>query len=130
MSDHFELVRVAVDEAGAFGVLSDSGIPFAVTLERTFGDKIIVPPGEYLCPRTRFHGGNYATYEVPVPGHDRVLFHIGNLEEDSMGCILVGLQFGFLHGKPGVLLSRLGFRAFMQRAGNHPKVHLRVLEAT
>ncbi len=140
----FELVRVAVHEDGGFGVLKHRGLPFVVTLERTFGDplppfdatrervaeglRIVIPPGEYQCRRTMFRKGGYPTYEVLVPGHDRVLFHIGNLEEDSTGCILVGLQFGPVGGKPGVLLSRLGFREFMKRAAGRPEFQLRVQE--
>jgi hypothetical protein len=128
VSGRFELVRVAIDEAGAFGVLNDNGHPFAVTLERTFGDKVVIPPGEYVCKRTRYHKADYDTFEIPVPGHTRVLFHVGNIEDDSEGCILIGLQFGLVQGKPGVHLSRLGFHQFMKRIGNRSQISLRVFE--
>lgn len=131
MSDpDFELVRVSRHDAGAFGVLLQYGLPFAVTLERTFGADVVIPPGEYPCRRTTFRRKGYETFEVIVPGHDRVLFHIGNLEEDSEGCILVGLEFGEIQGKPGVLLSRIGFLRFMGRTGKRRQFVLRVREVS
>jgi hypothetical protein len=124
-----ELVRVAVHDAGAFGVLLQDGLPFALSLERTFGDEVVIPPGEYPCRRTTFHRGQYKTWEIIVPGHDRVLFHIGNVENDSRGCVLVGLQFGKVDGQPGVLLSRLGFLEFMRRTPRGRQFQLTVREA-
>jgi len=124
----FELVRVAKHEDGAFGVLLQHGLPFAVTLEHTFDDEVIIPPGEYPCCRTVFRKKGYATFEIFVPGHSRVLFHIGNLEEDSRGCILIGQEYGTLQGKPAVLLSRLGFNEFMGRAVGLSEFQLRVSE--
>lgn len=128
--DLFELVRVAVHEDGAFGVLLQDGLPFVLTLERTFGDadNVVIPPGEHLCRRTVFRKKGYPTYEVLVPGHDRVLIHIGNLEEDSTGCILLGTEFGSLRDKPAVLLSRLAFKEFMRRAKGRTEFLLRVRE--
>lgn len=128
----FDLVRVAVHEDGAFGVLLQDGLPFAVTLERTFGadDRVVIPPGEYVCRSTTFFRGGYPTYEVPVPGHKHVKFHRGNVEEESRGCILVGLEFGPVKGTWGVLRSRLGFLKFMKRAAGRPEFQLRVREAS
>jgi hypothetical protein len=126
----FELIRVAVHEDGAFGVLLHDGLPLVLTLERTFGDRVVIPPGEYVCRRTTFRKRGYATYEVFVPGHDRVLFHIGNTEEDTTGCVLLGLLFGSLGGKPAVLLSRLGFLEFMKRTAGRKEFRLRVREVT
>lgn len=125
----FELVRVAVREEGAFGVLKYLGLPFALTLERTLtGGQVVIPPGDCECRRTRYHKGGYETFEVPVAGHNRVLFHVGNVEDDSAGCILVGLQFGQVQGRPGVQLSRLGFQQFMRKAGPRASFLFRVRE--
>ena len=126
----FDLVRVSIAEAGAFGVLLQAGIPFVVTLERTFERRrVVIPPGEWRCRRTVFRKRGYPTYEVLVPDHERVLIHIGNLEEDSTGCVLLGMEFGELQGRPAVLLSRLAFREFMRRAQARPELRLRVKEA-
>lgn len=129
MSD-FELVRVAKHQEGAFGVLLQDNLPFALTLERTFGEEVIIPPGEFPCKQSTFNKGGYRTYEVLVPGHEDVKFHLGNLETDSEGCILVGLEFGLLQGRPAVLLSRLGFLEFMRRARGRRHFMLEVKEVS
>lgn len=115
----FGLVRVAVVETGCFGVLLESGIPIATTLERTYrlpGGKqhVKIPDGLWTCWLTKFVRGGYDTYEVAeIPGHSRLLFHKGNAEDDSEGCILLGS--GYATAWPGVTLSGLAFREFMRR---------------
>jgi hypothetical protein len=127
-----ELVRVAVALEGAFGVLLVDGIPAGpVTLERSYpvadssprgAQYVKIPAGKYACQRTYFQHGQYETYEVTgVEGHTRLLFHCGNAETDSDGCILVGQRFGrtlaWQQHQPGVLESRLAFGEFMRLAG-------------
>jgi len=116
----FELIRVAVLPEGAFGVLKHQGVPFAVTLEHTYSEdsrlSTKIPTGRWHCTPTWFNRGCYKTFELLVPGHSRLLFHRGNLEVDSDGCILVAEQFGLLQGTPGVLSSSNGFAEFMQLA--------------
>jgi len=113
------LKRVAENEDGTFGVLIDGNTPFALTLERNWLDnkpnESCIPAGEYVCKRIispRFG----KTFEVTnVPGRSHILFHTGNLEEHSKGCILIGEEFGYLNGKVAVLSSRKGFKEFMDR---------------
>jgi hypothetical protein len=122
-----ELVRVAVAPDGCFGVLLIDGIPAGpVTLERTYplaesrpgGPQFVkIPAGRYRCERTTFYRGGYESYEVTgVLGHSRLLFHQGNDEGDTEGCILVGSRFGWLGSRPAVLDSRNGFSEFMRLA--------------
>ena len=82
-----------------------------------------IPPGVYVCKRVdslRFGD----TFEVTgVPDRSHILFHAGNTEEDTQGCILVGSMFGVLNvldedtgertHKLATLRSRDAFEAFL-----------------
>ncbi len=124
----FTIVRVAIRDEGAFGAFLCNGIPFGVTLERTFGsdNHVKIPPGHFTCPRTLFHRGGSETYDVPVPGHSRLLFHKGNVENDSEGCILVAKSFGMFGGVPGVAASRIGFNEFIAQTNGASEIALEV----
>lgn len=111
---------------GSFGMFMYKGVPFGVTLERTFddgngGQRVVLPDGMTICKRTQYIKGGYATYELIVAGHDRVLFHIGNKENDSLACVLVGESFFDFNAAlgiqdPGIADSKGGFREFMELA--------------
>lgn len=134
----FTLHRVGVGDKGAFGVLLESGVPFAVTLERTYplddatvigvelhGQKIKIPPGTHHCVKRFFNGGGYTTYEILVPGHSALLFHKGNVEAHSEGCVLVGEQFSMLGPEPGVV-DGSGLAEFLTRAAGRSEFDLEV----
>jgi hypothetical protein len=111
---------VSIIEQGCFGVLLINNIPICVTLWPTFdkneyGDfgMVLNPGNTYHCHLDYYHKVGYVTYEIEVSGHDRVLFHIGNLEKNSLGCCLVGEEFGFMNGKPAILSSGRAFNEFM-----------------
>jgi hypothetical protein len=112
------LIRVALNEHGMFGVLVDREIPFAVTLEPDGTQVKYIPSGVYDCHSTMYHKGGYPTFEIIVPGRERILFHKGNTEADTRGCVLVGESFGVLNGKPGILQSGEGFSEFMSKVGD------------
>lgn len=117
------LKRLLVADDGAFGYLKHDydGTQVAVTCERTFGEDgeptVVVPPAVYKCLRgphsldgTHF----FSTYEVTgVVGHTGILFHTGNTEGDSKGCILLGNYFGLMGPVMAVLESRIAFERFM-----------------
>lgn len=87
---------------GAFGTVAWNGVPFALTLERTYpgprpGTQIVkLEQGFYKCTRSWFHKGGYETFVIHneiVKPERRILFHRGNKEDESEGCILVGENF-------------------------------------
>lgn len=106
-------------EIPTFGVmLNESQIPFALTLERPWRDNqrgiSCILSGAYVCGRVnspRFG----ATFQVlNVFGRAEILFHKGNIQEDSHGCILIGEQFGVLSNEPAILAAKEGFEEFMR----------------
>lgn len=124
------LVRIAVQEQGAFGVLLKDGYPFAVTIEHTYEQKELkIPEGETVCRRSVYHRGDYETYEIEVAGHSRILFHRGNWESDLDGCVAVGRSFGSLNGHKAILDSRGGFKEFMRVTNDEAAFDLRVSRA-
>jgi hypothetical protein len=111
------LKRTKYCEAGIFGeLLDESGAHLFFTLEHAFAfadasagldhmafakDELIppwlpkLPPGTYDCVRGahRLHhmDHDFETFEITnVPGHDKILFHVGNYNKDSEGCVLLG----------------------------------------
>ena len=114
---HLTIKRVGTGAQGTFGVLIESGIPFALTVERQWlnnqSNISCIPEGGYLCKRVKSpRFGN--TFEVTdVEGRSHILFHKGNLDDDSHGCILVGEKFGQLGSSSGILESNQGFNEFM-----------------
>ncbi len=92
------LERINYLAEGVFGKLSDDLGLICYTLEHSFpeggGFAAKLPPGKYTC-RRGFHklagGDSLETFEVTeVPGHTGIIFHWGNYNKDSDGCILVG----------------------------------------
>jgi hypothetical protein len=126
----FELLRVAVREDGCFGVLKHEGMPFAVTLERTYGTPAVpkIPTGLYEITRDRFYRGGYDSYLVHVPGHSRLLIHRANLPDELDGCIAIGESFNPLHGRRGITSSAAGFLEFMHLARGRPTLALAISE--
>lgn len=115
MTNPLVLHTVAIREDGCFSVMLWEGRPFAVTVERTFeNNRVVIPAGLLVCKRTtRFEATPpYSTFEIIVPGHTRILFHKGNVEDDSKGCVIVGKAFGMLNGKTSVQNPKEGFEEF------------------
>jgi hypothetical protein len=124
--------RIAETDDGTFGVMLDGEVPFALTLERQWLNNKVgescIPAGDYECKRIRSpRFGN--TFEVTnVPGRSHILFHKGNLDDDSHGCILIGEMFGKLSGNPGILASRQGFEEFMNKLEDVDEFSLKIVD--
>lgn len=110
------LMRVSFTPDETYGILLRGGVPFAVTLERPWRanrpNESCIPSGTYPCQRVlspRFGD----TFEVTrVDGRSHILFHKGNLSDDTEGCILVGEAYNYLGPKPGITASREGYEEF------------------
>ena len=127
------------DDHGTFGELTVKGYSF-FSLEDEWRDnqpnESCIPAGTYVIERTVYQRYGYPTYEVmDVPDRSRILFHPLNTEEDTEGCIGLGLNLGFLvvdrdeetgrrERKKAVLKSRQAFNKFMQLMGGAPRAEL------
>lgn len=91
---NLKLVRTDFRDDGIFGELwIEQGKKIATTLEHSYDREPKVPAGNYICRRGNYalHSGPIETFEVcDVPGHTGILFHRGNFNRDSEGCICLG----------------------------------------
>jgi hypothetical protein len=116
-----KIVRLEESEQGALGVLLLNNEIFCYTLQPDRTDEhFYIPAGEYVC--RRFHGVKWPdTFEIIRPatngidGHKYLLFHSGNTENDTEGCIIQGTSVGRLKGSRAVLNSVVTFKQFMAR---------------
>lgn len=129
---NFKLPRVSHHTDGTFGVLLDENTPFCLTLERPWANNEVgrscIPAGIYVCRRIQSPKfGN--TFEVTnVPDRTAILFHKGNLMDDSHGCIILGEQYEPLNGKNAVLSSGKAFDEFMSRLKGIDEFQLKIEE--
>ena len=90
------LVRSQKRPDGIISDLTSSEDDFGcVTMEHSYDGEPKLPPGLYPCVRGkhRLHGmeHEFETFEITqVPGHTGILFHVGNFNGDSDGCVCVG----------------------------------------
>jgi hypothetical protein len=102
-----------------YGVLlRDDGTPFALTLERPWLDNqrmvSCIPAGTYRAIRHQSARFGETFWLQDVPGRSEILFHKGNIDDDSHGCILVGKEFDQVKGEHGIVSSKKGFDQFMR----------------
>ena len=64
-----------------------------------------IPESEYIVNPYKSKKFPKAFKIEPVEDRTHILFHSGNVEDDTSGCILVGLGTGELYGEPAVLNS-------------------------
>jgi hypothetical protein len=120
------LIRKEKSKSGIFGVISELDL---VTLEHSypvineinlFEAKITC--GVHECKRGMHKLSHmyspFETYEVMVEGHTDLLFHVGNYNIDSHGCILLGKRFLFVSPedktKTGIFQSAIAFKQFLE----------------
>lgn len=130
---HVELIRLEESSQGTLGAIRIDGRLFCACLElpdRGNAANISrIPPGNYICAKTvspRF-GETYEVLDVPQRSH--ILFHAGNTDDDTQGCILLGKYWGNLKGERAVLNSGATFRDFLVYMIEEYEFKLTVLEA-
>ena len=78
------------------GDLYINGTWVAYALERPWVNNLpfisSVPPGSYQARLRYDHSDKWRVELIGVPGRTHVQIHIGNVVQDSVGCILVGKQ--------------------------------------
>lgn len=103
-----------------------------VTLEHSYDGRPKLAPGTYLCVRGqhRLHGmtEDFTTFEITgVIGHSGILFHWGNFNKDSDGCVLLGHTIADSPQGTMVTDSRATFAKFMKTLAGANEVQLEVL---
>jgi hypothetical protein len=117
---NFTLIRYDILATGSFGVLLAKGFhcetlehSYVIPLENTI--QIKIPEGIYTCKRgvhrLESMTSGFETFEIEnVPGHTNILFHVGNQNKDSAGCVLLG----FNRSNNALLFSKSAFDNFME----------------
>lgn len=129
------IIRTETDpDDGTFGVLKVDGESLFVTLEPYSRDNAVsissIPANEYICKR--YSSKKYPnTFEVTnVHGRSKILFHAGNIDDHTEGCILVGQYFGKLRGEQrAVMNSGRSFRRLLQLLHGEDQFRLTITEA-
>lgn len=133
------LTRLFYREDGIFGELRDlNEFLVAVTLEHAYpldgvgGFYPKIPVGKYNCVRGIHQLEHmeypFETFEITnVPNHSKILFHYGNFNDDSEGCVLLGARTQASTKGQMVTNSKATFDDFMKLETNQPGFVLQVL---
>lgn len=104
-------------------VINEAGDVLFVALEHAYPDStgFIFRPkltqGTYKCVlgQHELKSGPVTAYEIEnVPNHTGILFHVGNYNKDSDGCVLLGTALG----DQCITGSRTAFEKFMSMQEN------------
>jgi hypothetical protein len=121
------LRRNVVNDRATIGDLIDGGFA-VVTLENPWrgnGPDSSIPAGYYRCIRVQSPKfGN--TFEIAnVPRRTHILFHAGNTEADTLGCVLLGLRD---NRRDMIFESRIAFNKFLAHTDGVEEFDLEILD--
>ena len=118
------ITRVASNpQHGTFGTVVVGGQPLCLSLEPYKRDNAqnisCIPAGQYVCKpfQSPTYGATYIVTEVP--GRYAILFHWGNRDVNTEGCILLGEEFGELGGDWAIKSSRKAVEEFQNVIGRN-----------
>ena len=128
------IIRVSTHPThGTFGVLTIDNKPQAVTLEPYKRDNAVsiscIPTGQYICKRYSSKKYNNTFEVTAVQGRSKILFHSGNTDNNTKGCIILGSNFGNLLHEWAILNSRKAMQQFMQHTAEVDEFMLTIREA-
>ena len=129
----FTLVRFKVCPWGTCGWLITGDEAPLATLEpvsQAHREKnACIAPGAYICVRKTSQRFGETFIVTETPGRDGILFHAGNLANDTSGCILLGRSFEYIQslGSHGIAHSRVSVESFRRRTAGLRLFLLRVL---
>lgn len=132
----FFLRRILSNKDVTQGVFMDEHRSYFLTLELPWKGnepfKSCIPVGFYTIKRGLYkpkHGDPYESYYLEnVRGRTGIWFHVGNIVDDTDGCILTGSYFGVYEGKPAVLHSRIAHELFMESLKEYNELMLLITE--
>jgi len=88
-----------------------------------------IPSGEYICRKRMYNEKGYMTFEVTgVDGRTYILFHIGNFERNTEGCILINDMIGADHDQLRGVTSGQAFREFWTEMKVYDEFKLKITE--
>ncbi len=105
----YTILRQPSTANGTLGTWYDeNGDEMCKTCERpSMGPHPCIPAGTYTCQKYSSENHPNVWEVTNVPGRTAILIHNGNTENDSLGCILVGDEWGEINGLPAVLHSNV-----------------------
>ena len=113
------LIRLEEDHLyGTFGALIIDSKLFCWTLEPPdeLNQQSIssIPAQQYRCKRCSSDRYPDTFQVMNVPGRTKILFHKGNFDEHTEGCILLARKYGVLRGGRAIMNSGDTFNQFME----------------
>ena len=128
-----KIFRIDHGTEGTFGALTIDGMAFCVTLERMWLNNepniSCIPAGMYRCQRVRSPKFGTTFQVTGVPGRGHILFHAGNEERHTKGCILLGASYAKLSASDrGIANSGLTFQQFMEAMVGVKEFALQIVE--
>ena len=123
--------RVASNTDETLSIVSIDGKPFCFGLEDEYRENKVVgetriPSGEYKIT-LRTVGGFHARYLEKfssfhrgmlwirdVPGFEYILIHVGNTDEDTAGCLLIG-DGATIDGSIKIIQSSIAYKKLYQK---------------
>ena len=119
-----ELKRLYQTDKVTIGALLINHEPMFWTLEEPWHNNeqnnSCIPKGHYRAisyDSSKF-GQTYKVTDLAgreVPNRVGILIHNGNTTQDTSGCILIGLELGYIQGEKAVLRSKEAFRQFISK---------------